>query len=519
MIIFDPKVSAPVESAAIDTSSYQTLVVVGQSNTATAGLYKDLENLSITDINTKFGANSHIAACLRDAVSCFSNSLVKPKLWCASYADNGSAVARILEVTAAGTSTEEKTLKIRINSVNPDRVATQEAAIAALRTTKGSYVSEFSLNGTLFGSPRNAKGTFTPKLTRIKENDTIIEVVIPSGTTAAAAAALINTAINASASALYGSSVTDEVLTLTAKHKGSLGNFFTIEFEKTSTPAGLSFTIVEDTAGSGVVDISGLLDLTDINGTKLGDDLFNFMVMPVSYSSTAVVNDAKAKWDNVTAYNNQSKPYQIFRATAIDTSSTSAINTLAGTEPVEAKGVVKNLFVLKLSGFIIKGLNSYTEITNCEAKQFTCIKYDPTSGNYFGGACFSLSNEPRFKDFESVKAIMVIRAFSINSYYPANFAEKEFADSEDVDGTTLNKDAVISILEVLYDILDGTNVNTEFGDDYKGVIVGGSLARTRYSQTLQETVKFDSSSEQLSAKLLQTLSDPIRSILFINAFK
>jgi len=302
--MLDPIISAPIEDASVDTSYVQTIVLTGQSNTATEGLHKDLELLTQDQINTQFGASSHLASMLRECATIWENSIVKPKLWAASYEDNSSAVARILEATVSGTSTEERTLKLRINSLNPDRIAAQEVAILAARNTKAAYCAEYAQNNVQFGAPKNAKNTFTPKLTKATVNDVIVEVVIPKSTGANAAAALINAAINAKTTSVYGSAVSSAVLTLTAKHKGSLGNFFSFEVVYGTMPAGLALAVVEDTAGSDVVDASGVLDLEDGYGVKLKNLNFNFFVAPISYSVSAVVTDAKAKFDNVTNYKN-----------------------------------------------------------------------------------------------------------------------------------------------------------------------------------------------------------------------
>ncbi len=115
--MFYPTISAPIEDARVDTSTFQTLVVVGQSNDATAGLYKDLRFLTHAQINTKFGADSHIAAMLRDVLTVYADSITKPRIWAASYADVVTDTARILESTVTGTATRDCTIKININGL------------------------------------------------------------------------------------------------------------------------------------------------------------------------------------------------------------------------------------------------------------------------------------------------------------------------------------------------------------------------------------------------------------------
>lgn len=512
-------ISAPIQDDSIDTSYFQTVLLTGQSNTASAGLHKDLELLTKEEIDSQFGANSHLASMLRDVNTIWENSLVKPKLWAASYADKSDAVARVLTATVSGTSTEERTLKLKINSLNPDRIAAQEAAILALRNTKGAYCGEYSLNGTQFGAPKNAAHVFTPKLPKATVNDVIIEVVIPKSTGANAAAALVNAAINAATQSIYSSAVSSAVVTLTSRHKGSLSNFFAIEVVNKTTPAGLSISIVEDTAGSDVVDASGVLSLTDSEGTALSDLTFNFVVAPISYSIANLVTDAKAKWDNVTAYRNQSKPYIIVRATAIDTTSNTAINDLASAQPIEVNGVVKTLSILRVLGLTIKGVTKVSEINKLKAKQFTAIEYEPTTGLYSIGQCHSLSNLARFKDIESVIAVMAIRKFLVEKAIPSYFGEKRFTTGEG-DGSTVNIDQIIEFFDSQGSILDGTNVTNEnYADDYAFLIVNSEAAKSRRFEILKAETKFDKAAKQVATKFASSLTDPVRSIFIINSYR
>lgn len=512
-------ISSPIQDASVDTSYFQTLVLTGQSNTAAAGLYQDLELLTKEEINATFGASSHLAAMLRDVNTTWENSLVKPKLWAASYADKSVAVARILTATVSGTSTEERTLKLKINSLNPDRIASQEAAILALRNTKSAYCAEYALNGDQFGAPKNAAHVFTPKLTKATVNDVIVEVVIPKSTAAAAAAALINTAINAKAESIYGSAVSTATLTLTAKHKGSLSNLFAIEVVNKTLAAGLTLSIVEDTAGSDVVDATGILNLTDPEGTALSDLTFNFVVAPISYSITNLVTDAKLKWDNVTNYRNKSKPYLILRSTAIDTTSGTAINDLASAQPIETNGIVKTLAILKTIGLTIRGVTKVSEINALKAKQFTAIEYEPTTGLYSVGQCTTLSNIARFKDIESVLATAAIRKFLVEIAIPPYFGEKRFTTGELVDSDLVNKADVVEFFEVQGNILDGTNKTGDYGDDYAGLIVNSAAAKARLSEVLNAETHFDPMAKQVATKFLSNLTDPIRSIFIINSVR
>lgn len=518
--MLDPKVSAPIDASAPDTSYYQTLLLQGQSNTADAGLYKDLEYLTQEEIDTEFGAGSHLAAMLRDVYSIWENSVIKPKLWAASYQDNSSAVARILEAVVSGTSTEERYLKLRINSLNPDRICAQEAAILAARNTKGAYCAEYALGSLQFGAPKEAARIFTPKLVKATTNDVIVEVLIPKSTSAADAAALISAAINAETRSLYTSTVDTATLTLTATHKGSLGNFFAIEVVPDSLADGLSITITEDTAGSGVVDATGVLDLEDSTGTALEDLTINFVVTPISYSIAALTTDAKAKFDNVTAYQNKSKAYQILRATAIDTSDSDEVDSLASSEPIETNGVVKSLAVLKTSGLVIRGVSKVSEWDYLESKQFTAIKYENDTGIFYVGACSSLSNVARFKNIEAVIAALAVRKFVVEKAIPRFFGEKGFTTGEVTSDAVTNIEGVIAEFDAVGRVLDGTNVSDEeYGSDYAGLVVSGSAAQERRTTILKNSTYFDSSAKMLVLKFANELIDPIRSIFITHSFK
>jgi hypothetical protein len=515
-----PPISAPIVDSSIDTSYYQTMVVVGQSNTATAGLYKDIELMTKEAINSKFGANSHLAACLRDVETYFENSLVKPKVIAASYQDNTGATARVLESVVAGTSTEEKTLKIVFNSLNPDRISCQQAAILSLRNTESAYCGEYSAGSLQWGAPKNAGVTFNPKLTKITANDCIVEVVIPKGSTAAAAATLINTAINAKADCIYSSTVVDDTLTITARHKGSIGNLFGFEVIKKTIPAGLTITTTEDTAGSGVVDASAVLDLTDDENVKLKDLKFNFFVAPISYSVANVVTDAMAKFKNVTFTNNESYSYTIHRATAIDTSNSTAINNLAIAEPVELNGVIKTLSVLKTVGLAIKGVYNYSEQVALGAKQFTPILYKRETGVYSVGAFKTLANDEYklFKDFENLFAAITVRKFIVEKRVPELTDEKSFTSGQSTENA-INKENVVTFFMTTANILNGSIVSTEFSDRYAGLIENSAEALARTEQLLNSNVKFDKASKQLALELANTLINPIRSIFIINSFR
>lgn len=516
----DPKVSFQTIDAVFDSTFKKTLVIVGQSNDATAGIYKDVELYSEKMINTAFGADSHLAALLRDARNCMTNSLVKPRIWAISYEDKADAVARILETVVSGTSTEDKTLKIRINSSNPDRLSTQAATILALRNTKGSNCGEFARNTVEKGAPSNANLPFYPVLSSAFANDVIIEVEITKGMDADATAAAIDVAINASTASIYGSDVTDDTLTITSKHKGALSNFFNFEILPSSIPAGLSFATTQDTAGSGVVVSTGILDIADEDGMKLSELNFDYISLPFGYSVTALVNDASAKVKNALEYNNQCLNYHIFRANAIDLSNFTALNSLASAEPVEEKGIVKTLFIMSKGTINVSAVNDYTIRNAIKAKQFTPIQKE-LNGSITIGQTSTLSDSVGFVDIERHLTAMFAREIIVEKFIPdkqIGFQERNFATGKSVSSYSYTRDQVISKFKFYRDILDGTNINTVYANDYAGVISNSDLARATYEEILDASVSYDKSSKVVALKLANELLNKIGALDIIASY-
>jgi len=192
---------------------------------------------------------------------------------------------------------------------------------------------------------------------------------------------------------------------------------------------------------------------------------------------------------------------------------------LASSEPIEANGIVKSLAVLKLSGLVIRGVSDVSEATALEAKQFTAIKYESDTGIYYVGACSSLSNSTRFKNIEAVIAALAVRKFTVEKMIPTFFGEKAYTDGDIIDGSMTNKEGVISFFESVGLILDGTNVSTEYGNDYAGLVVSGADAQARRTEILQASTYYDKSAKMLALKFANDLLDPIRSIFIINSFR
>lgn len=517
--MLNPDVSFLTEDASSDSSFSKTSVIVGQANSSSEGLFKDLELKNIDEIDALFGAGSHLASLLRDAVTMMSDSIVKPKLWAVNYHDKSDAVARIVRVAASGTATESKVLKIRLNGGNPNRVAVQAATALALRNTKGAYCGNFAQNAIEFGAPVNARRAFNPILDDFSTNDVMVEVNIDRGSGAATVAEVVTDAINAKLQSLFSAELDSANIMLTAKHKGSLGQNFTIEIMPDSIATGIAFSITEDTEGTGVVDASSILSISDNYDFELRDLDFNYIVLPYGYSIDSLVTDAKAKLDNVLDYNNRCLEYHVFRGTAIDLNSDEELDDLAGDEPVEAIGVVKTLFLMSEVGFSIKPVIKRTFRKAIENKQFTPIQYDAKNGDITVGNCYTLSNSIGFKNIERLLAAELVREVIVEKFMPSDFPESDFTTGDNVDSTTYNKDSIVSKFQSYRDILDGSNVNSVYGKDFSNIVVSSAEARARFDELLNVSVTFDKTTKQVALKLANELTNPLKSIFIISSYQ
>lgn len=517
--MLNPDASFLTEDASTESSFSKTALVVGQSNSAAQGIHKNLQLKTQDEIDTLFGAGSHLAALLRDSIKMMSNSIVKPNLWAVNYHDKSDAVKRVLSCEVSGPATEAKTLLIKINAGSPNRVAVQAATVLALRNTKGAYCGDFAQNAIEFGAPVNARRAFNPILANYSDNDVIIEVSITSGMSAIAIATAISSAISAQSKSLYDVDNEDEIITLTAKHKGAIGQHFTFEIVNSSIPAGVSFTTSQTTAGSGVVDATGILTLEDSDSVALEDLDFNYVTVPYGYSIAALVTDAKNKLDNVLDFNNRCLEYHLFRGTAVDLSDDVELDALASAEPIAASGVVKTIFVMEKTDLLIKPILKRSKRKAVENKQFTPIQYDAKNGDVTVGNCYTLSNSTGFKNIERLLAAELVREVIIEKFMPTDFPESDFTTGDNVDSTTYNKEGIVSKFQSYRDILDGSNVNSVYGKDFSNIVVSSSEARARFDELLNVSVTFDKPSKQVALKLANELTNPIKSIFIISSYQ
>lgn len=132
-----------------------------------------------------------------------------------------------------------------------------------------------------------------------------VQVAVASGDAQNSIAAAINTAINADTTLPVTSTVLANVVTVAARHKGTLGNAIKLQLNYRgyaggeSTPAGVAVAIVA--MASGTTDPSLTTALA-----ALGDDEYDFIIMPYTDSTSldalkTLMNDSTGRW----AYNRQ----------------------------------------------------------------------------------------------------------------------------------------------------------------------------------------------------------------------
>jgi len=517
-MVLNPAQSFTVKDAFASSTFFRTMLIVGQSNTATEGLYKDIELKTAKEIDTIFGADSHIASCIKDALTMFANSIVKPQIWVVSYQDEVADTARVLTSTVTGTATESKTLKIKLNSLNPDRSSTQVASVLSLRNTRGASCGSFARNTVEFGSAVNLRRNFLPKLSNAKTNDVIVEVLVSNGDTENTIAAAIDAAINAKTDAIYDSSVATNAVTLTANHKGLLSNEFSFEILTSSIPTGVSIGTVETTPGAGVVDASSILTINDDENTPLGELDFDYVSIPNSYSVSALVTDSFAKHENVLAYSNQCLEYKIIRGYALDLSNDTALDALAVAEQIATNGISKIMLIAEKDGLSIKAVNAKTKRDKIENKQFTPIQRELDKTITVGNT-YTLSDKDGFINIERVLASYGVREILVEKFIPTDFTESDFTTGDSTDETTYNRDGVIAIFQKYRDILDGTNVSSIYGNQFAGLVSNSVTIRGEFDELLDATVSFDAATKQLALQYISKLINPIKSVFTSASFK
>lgn len=518
----NPKISFTGVPANVASPLYKTILLVGQSNTATAGIYKDLELDTIADIETKFGSGQHLTEMLKESISVVSNSFRKPKIIAVSYQDDNSGdVAKVLKLSVTGTATETKFLKLKINSLNQDKVASRIATIMGSRLTQGANLLGYSKNPTIIsGSPKNAKLGFHPILKGIYSNDCIVEVEITKGMTQNQIATAISNAITSKTSSVFSSAVNGtnaNEVDLTAKNKGIVSQGYTIELVNNTLSSGVSVAITQTTEGSGTIDISNILNITDSNGIKLSSLNFEFVVVPYSFTISNLVSDAYSKIENVLQTNNVCLDYLIIQATAIDTSSNTEINNLASANPTSEEGRVRALFVLnKVKNWQNYFVINYDEKNKLENKQFSYIQSE-VDGSSTTGITKTLSNQDSYKDINKVLSYSVVREAIVELFVPRDFTGEEDYNENGISGTTsYNKADIIRIFTLYRDILDGSSLDDIYADNFSGLLKNDEKSKNDFDELLENSISFDSSTGTLSQQIVTNFVDVIKNLNIIS---
>jgi phage tail sheath gpL-like len=134
---------------------------------------------------------------------------------------------------------------------------------------------------------------------------TRVQVAVVAGDAATVIATAINAAINAATTLPVTSTVLAAVVTVTARHKGTLGNAIKLQLNYRgyaggeSTPAGVAVAIVAMTGGTADPTLTTAL-------AAMGDEEYDFIIMPYTDSTSldalkTVMNDTTGRW----AYNRQ----------------------------------------------------------------------------------------------------------------------------------------------------------------------------------------------------------------------
>jgi phage tail sheath gpL-like len=132
-----------------------------------------------------------------------------------------------------------------------------------------------------------------------------LQIAVAAADTATDVADAITAAVNADTTLPVTAANVAGVVTLTARHKGLLGNDIPVQVNYRGfaggevTPSGISVAIVAMASGSGTPDLTSAL-------AAMGDEEYDFIIHPFSDSSSldalkVVMNDSSGRW----AYNRQ----------------------------------------------------------------------------------------------------------------------------------------------------------------------------------------------------------------------
>jgi len=527
------QISSQIKASNVNANYSNTVVLVGQATTANTGIFTDIELKSNNEINTLFGAGSHLSMILREAVNvCNNNGFTKPKVMAISYPDDVSGdVAKIISLELTGTTaTESKILKIIFNRHNASRYSALISTLFASKVTNNTDISKYFNLG--LGSPKLASKGYCANLTTIYDNDLIIDVEVLKGETISQIATKINTAINNTSTCTFSSTVSAGVLTLTAKNKGLVSQEYTIEIDNTTIPAGITTTITQTTEGTGTIDISNILNLTK-NNIKLDNMKFKYIAIPYGWNDTNLVINAKQKYDNVLQYNNQALDYRIIKTSAVDCSNIANIDTFASNNPKSEDGLNKIVFVLNkisnLKNKAIIGLDIYNKLDFYNLTGIAFDNYDEYSVHL--RPVRTLSSVDTLKDLPKLITISIIREVFVERLIPRDFTGNEnYTDGTGDQGEKLYDKAILKSIFLNYCnyFYLGSDSNNQqitsqgiipasvLSGQFAGMINDSETAKQTLEDVIDATLNYNSNVKEVRIELAFNLFSQIEKLTIIN---
>jgi hypothetical protein len=516
----------------VDTSYSSPVIIVGQTTTANTGIFTDIEIKSKSEINTLFGAGSHLSMMLREALTvCENNGFTKPKVLAVSYADDVSGdVAKVVKLELTGTTaTESKVLKIIFNRHNQSRYSALISTLFSAKVVDNTDLTKYYDTDFLSsGSPKNASYGYVSNLTTIYDNDLTVYVEILKGETINQIAAKINTAINAETNCTFASAVTDGIITLTAKNKGIVSQEYTVELDQLTIPSGVTTSLTQLTAGSGTIDISNILNLTK-NNVKLDNMKFKCIAIPYGWNDIALVINAKAKFDNVLNYQNQALDYRIIKTAAVDCSDIANIDTFAINHPKSEEGLNQILFVLNAISNIRNIPTSDKAIADkLDFYNFTGISYDNYNYNSVSlKPVRTLSSKDIFKSLSSVITSSIVREIFVERYIPMYFTGNEnYSDgSGDIYLGIYGKKELKSIFLSAFNYFymgsvesneTATKPATIGSGQFSGMIKNDAKSIKILEDIIDATLSYNTSAKEVRTQLITSLYSQIEKLTIIN---
>lgn len=516
----------------VNTGYSSPVVIVGQCTTANTGIFTDIEFKSKDEINTLFGAGSHLSMMLIDSLHvCENNGFSKPKVLAIAYQDDITGdVAKVIKLELTGTTaTESKVLKIIFNRHNQSRYSALISTLFGAKVTDNTDLSKYyDVNYLSFGSPKNSAFGNVSNLTTIYDNDVIVYVEILKGQTINDIATNINSAINNETNCTFTASVNAGVITLTAKNKGVVSQEYTVEIDELTIPSGITTSITQFTEGTGTIDISNILNLTK-NGIKLTEMKFKYVCIPYGWNDINLVIDSKLKFDNVLNYQNQALDYRIIKTAIIDCSTISNIDTFAINHPKTLEGLNQVLFILNKISNIKNNPILDTNVANkIDFYNFTAIAYDNYDRNSVSlKPVRTLSSQEVFKGLSQVIVSSIFREIYVEKHLAQYFTGNEnYSDGNgDLSQGIYNKEVLKNIFlngfNFFYIGSIETNETTTKPATIKSGQFAGMIKNDEASLRLLEniidaTLEYNTVSKEVATQIITALFSQIEKISIKN---